>query len=771
MKDMIRNKEEFVKGATGFFGIIFSTGLKAGMGEIEIRTFPKGRGASSNFFISEGNAAAWAGEVCNNGIDAYFGVNLRVNRGGRKENIHFLNAFHAEVDYGKDGHRKECRYETYPDALDSIQAFDPEPTILVHSGGGFHCYWVLEAPIPVEDYGIELLERINKNLSKRIGGDPGTQDISRVLRVPGTFNFKLPDNPREVILISNSREKYTFEDFADSAASEEPSKKSQVSTAVNRNPIPESEDAITSPIDISTLPVSDRIKKLILKGNDGTYPSRSEADMAVITALVNKGVEESDIKKIFQTFPIGGKYRGHPAPDKYLKHNIGQARTMSNLSEEEMADPLFITGALTKNNKGYNLHIIRLEEYMAKKYQMVMLDEERAIFRYNGKCYKQVTLKGLNKLCQNELGRHRDLFGRLSLGEFIHYAEGDILENSEKVQDNQLNYLTLQNGLYKIDEDILINHTPKIFTTNLLPYDYDPDAKCPRFIQYLDEIFLGDEEKIDFMQEAVGYIFHKSIPTPAIFFLVGDGSNGKSVFINTISNLVGEENTSNVSFNSLSDEYYTPELFQKMVNISGETPHGKQFNTDQIKAVTSGDWVTGREVYRTPMKFRPFAKHFLSMNQPPVIRDSSYGMWRRIWVINFPRKFESHEMDRQLESKLILELSGIFNWALEGYRRLKEKDFALTESTSMRLAKEEYRTSQNTVRSFMKENYILSRERNDRIKFSNLYGEYQGYCYNERIKDIESKASFKKTLEEMGFKIENSSKDNNQLFVFFINSL
>ena len=203
----------------------------------------------------------------------------------------------------------------------------------------------------------------------------------------------------------------------------------------------------------------------------------------------------------------------------------------------------------------------------------------------------------------------------------------------------------MQNGLYKIDEGILIDHTPKIFTTNLLPFDYDPDATCPRFMQFLDEVFLGDQDKINFVQEAVGYIFHKSIPTPAVFFLIGAGSNGKSVFINTISNLVGKENTSNVSFNLLSDETYILELYQKMLNISGETPRAKNIDTDVIKAVTAGDWVTGRELYKQPMKFRPFAKSFLAMNEPPSIKDTSHGMWRRIWVITFPRKFEEHEMD------------------------------------------------------------------------------------------------------------------------------
>jgi phage/plasmid-associated DNA primase len=112
------------------------------------------------------------------------------------------------------------------------------------------------------------------------------------------------------------------------------------------------------------------------------------------------------------------------------------------------------------------------------------------------------------------------------------------------------------------------------------------------------------------------------------------------------------------------------ELFGKMINVSGETPTKKCMNTDLVKSVVAGDWVTGREVYKKPSKFKPYAKHYLGMNTLPDIEDNTHGMWRRIHVIEFPRKFAEHEMDVELTEKLMAELSGIFNWALEGYKRL-----------------------------------------------------------------------------------------------------
>ena len=752
------DKTQFINQASDFFNEIFEPAFNSGYGNIEIRTF---KPATQSFFQSETEAAERSYNLCNQGIDVYFGVNPRIGNGGKKENVHYLSLFHAEIDYGITGHKKQSAHESYEEALNAIQSFSMEPTLIIHSGGGFHCYWVLSNPVKVSDIGISVIESINRNLLLKLGGDPGTHNIDRVLRIPGTLNFKIPDNPRPVSLIAITHKRYDYEDFKGFIAMGTLDQ-NRIKTTKPK-PLSHSDP---SKFNTDLLPVSERIKFLITNGKDETYVTGSEADMAVITALVNKGVSETDIKQIFMTQKIGDKYRSHPAPDQYLKHTIDEARKRSDLTEEEMMDPLFISGSITKNNNKYNLNILKFQEYMVKKYRIIILDQERAMFRYNEKCYEQFTDKALNRLCQNELKRHRDLFGRSSLSEFIHYAVGDTLVDSEKVKKVQLNFLTMQNGLYKIDEGILIDHTPQIFTTNLLPFDYDPDAACPRFMQFLDEVFLGDQDKINFVQEAAGYIFHKSIPTPAVFFLIGAGSNGKSVFINTISNLVGKENTCNVSFNLLSDETYILELYQKMLNISGETPRTKNIDTDVIKAVTAGDWVTGRELYKQPMKFRPFAKSFLAMNEPPSIKDTSHGMWRRIWVITFPRKFEEHEMDRQLEDKLSLELSGIFNWALEGYGRLKGKDFALKESGSMKLAKRDYRSSTDSVRAFIDEHLSRSDSINDRLKFSDLYRQYQEYCQWEGEKNIKIKSAFKKGLEDMKYKTANSSKDGNQLFVF-----
>ena len=98
-----------------------------------------------------------------------------------------------------------------------------------------------------------------------------------------------------------------------------------------------------------------------------------------------------------------------------------------------------------------------------------------------------------------------------------------------------------------------------------------------------------------------------------------------------------------------------------MANLCSETPNGSLLSTNVVKAVVSGDPVTGRVPYGTPQTFKPYCKHFLAMNQPPQIEDQSYGMWRRIYVIEFPRVFTKKDMDVHLTEKLLLEL-GLYSF-------------------------------------------------------------------------------------------------------------
>ena len=204
-----------------------------------------------------------------------------------------------------------------------------------------------------------------------------------------------------------------------------------------------------------------------------------------------------------------------------------------------------------------------------------------------------------------------------------------------------------------------------------------------------------------------------------------------------------------------------------MINISSETPHHNKIETDIIKAAVAGDYVTGRLPYKLPVKFKPFAKHFLAMNETPHIDDPTYGMWRRICVLNFPKVFSEDEMDVDLTEKLKSELSGIFNWALDGYKRLKRNGFKFNSAESMQFAKQNMRNEGNSFLLFLNENIIKTDDVDtDRIPLKDVFHRYLKFCEEEGIKSPLSKINLKSNLIREGYSVDNSTKDGNQVVVF-----
>lgn len=743
-----------------YFEKVHGIGLEKGCGEIELSTFQNG-GGQQYYFNKIDKAAAFAKKVCDSGIDIYSAVNLRLDRGAKKENVHYLTAFHTEIDFGTDGHKKPSEYETYDEALKAINDFEFEPTFLICSGGGFHSYHVLIEPVKVKEIGLNKLENVNKYLIQSLKADTGTHNINRSLRPTGTKNYKLPDNPRDVKVVISDGPLYDVDDFKPYMEPEEP-----------ENKVPESPNAHMDfgtydfDDDLKALPISDKMKNLILHGNDGSYPSRSEADAAVVTALIHKGFEKPKICQLFYKYPIGEKFREQKKPEGYIDLTIKTAKAKSNLTESELLNPLFISGSITKNEKGaYNYHDVKFADYISEKYKLKYFELESAFFKYNGCCYEQFSKDKLNSLCQSELDNFRSNFTPAALKKFLHFSTAKCLIENTQAYDNQKRFLTLKNGLYDLHEEKLIPHDTEIFTTNLLPYEYDPSATCELWVKFLNDVMLGNKETITFIQQAVGYSFLKDIPTAALFLLIGEGSNGKSVFIITIQNLFGEENVANINLHQMSNEYYIQDLFGKMVNLSSESSHKKRIDTEIIKAAVAGDWISGRLPYKQPSKFKPYAKHFLSINTIPKNDDLTHGWERRIYPIEFNRVFSKEEADKQMSNKLSKELSGIFNWALEGYRSLRNKGYIFTESASIDQAKENYKNQSNSIYNFI--SMTLTKTDDDKVVFlKDIYARYKDFCNIEGEKNIHTKSEFKKALHTSGFKVNNSTKHGNAVCVF-----
>lgn len=208
-----------------------------------------------------------------------------------------------------------------------------------------------------------------------------------------------------------------------------------------------------------------------------------------------------------------------------------------------------------------------------------------------------------------------------------------------------------------------------------LPFAYDPCAPRERWERFLDEVFQGEadkeEKKLSLQQFAGAALMGVATKYAKSFILTGEGKNGKSVFVNTISGLFDKKTLSNVSPQEFMDDNKVMALAQAKLNAASEISAKFMSESARFKAVISGDRVGGREVYKKASTFCPRAGHIFSANTLPRVADISAGFWRRVAVVEFGRKFEKHEVELELTKYLIEhELQGIAAWAVEGARSL-----------------------------------------------------------------------------------------------------
>ncbi len=242
--------------------------------------------------------------------------------------------------------------------------------------------------------------------------------------------------------------------------------------------------------------------------------------------------------------------------------------------------------------------------------------------------------------------------------------------------------INLQNGTFEITPTKrgLRNFDSKDFITHQLPFEYDPEATAPQWQKFLDEV-LPDKDKQKVFAEYLGYIFIKPsvLKLEKMLILYGTGANGKSVCFEVLNALLGNENVSNYSLQSLTDVngYYRAKIANKLVNYASEI-NGK-LETDVFKQMASGEPIEARLPYGNPMILKEYAKLIFNCNELPKDVEHTTAYFRRFLIIGFDVTIPEDKQDKQLPQKIIQnELSGVFNWILQGLDRiLEQKNFRI----------------------------------------------------------------------------------------------
>lgn len=296
-------------------------------------------------------------------------------------------------------------------------------------------------------------------------------------------------------------------------------------------------------------------------------------------------------------------------------------------------------------------------------------------------------------------------------------------------QFNNKDWLNFPSCMIDAKKNKEIPHDPSHLSTLRVPYNYDPLAECPLWLSTLDGIFEGDKEKVDVLQEYMGYCLTRDVTREKALLLLGESRSGKSTILDTINHLIGEENVSSVALEYLSNPQYTPMLINKMVNIDWDVASGAENFEANFKIITSGEPVSVNQKFVATFKFRPYCKLVMAANRFPRITDHSSAFYKRLILLPCDRVFEPHEQDIQLKHKLVNELPGIFNWAMVGLHRLEARGSFEVNKKFMTDAIQDLREESNPVDVFFKETIKIDIVKDrSRIEKGDLYIKYVEWC-------------------------------------------
>lgn len=302
-------------------------------------------------------------------------------------------------------------------------------------------------------------------------------------------------------------------------------------------------------------------------------------------------------------------------------------------------------------------------------------------------------------------------------------------------------WVGFRNGVVNVDaamegREEIRPHSPKWFTTNLLPYSYVHGAKSELFERCMEEWTEGDQDTQRLLQEFVGYCLVPDTRFQVALFLEGVGANGKGVFCEAIRKILGNENISAVGLSSFGTRFGLLGTVGKLVNLCTEVDPGSRLPIETLKAFIAGDTISTDVKYRVePLMFRPTARLIISWNKRPRITDTSEGFWRRVKLVRFPRYFRPEERDPLLGMKLDAEAPGMFNWALAGLSRLLKRG-SFEENMVSQATADLWRTDSDPIGAFLREHY---RKGQGDIPKEDVMRTYEKWCLenDKRIHDME----------------------------------
>lgn len=339
--------------------------------------------------------------------------------------------------------------------------------------------------------------------------------------------------------------------------------------------------------------------------------------------------------------------------------------------------------------------------------------------------------------------------------------------SSYEFAEKQSRYVALRNGtLDTVTLEFIPEFSPEYYATTYMNIMYDPKADCPIFKQTLYEMFTTPQQeqdgvdtssKVQAVREMLGLLMTRDMSFQRIWFWQGAGGNGKGMLVRLFEHILGKDNLASLSLSQLADDHIRFGLVGNRVNF------GQEFDDNQghissnvletLKTISGNDLITINPKYLQPFKTRLNIHLVFPVNRIPSFSQTNDAMKRRLKdsIIVFPVYFTDHEYPHgserkiiyNLEARLIPEISGIFNWIIEGYHNLKQRGRLLPLNDSRDMYAEQM--SERSTFEFLDLYVTPTNNMSDEVPLKDIMSAYHSW-YNMQEYNKNNKVTSKTTF-------------------------
>ena len=672
-----------------------------------------------------------------------------------------------------------------------------QPSIVVTSSGpeNVHFYWQLSAG---ETMDTTQSKAINQTLVS-YGADPAAVDVSRLLRLPGFKHMKYrAEGKTPTVSAEYSGPTYSTEEIRTAFPPKSASPAARVrATSPTKGHIQRGvEYADTKGISQAQLATIEKMleaqERLLWTGDwqavgqfgHQTYPSQSEADMALASSIVQICVQEGipnntipqAVESLFSKSGLGARdkwrlrsdyrfrtiqkatsslhtYTSNQSQVVLLLDSHGDVRNAKAFAQVTAGEFLYVT---TKDCwltwKSDRWVLCEKEEHTAKAKEVC-----RQILAAASSVFSTDQERG-KRLIQEAVSAHS--LSRITAMLKLAVSEPGVAVTSREL-DSDPYLLGVENGMVDLRDGNHYFNRPDFKITRYCNASYEVNGNCDRWLTFLDEIFQGDSETIQSVQRLLGCTLLGLSNEEILIICYGHGANGKSVFSNVIHTIMGGYSITAAPSLLVARRPDDTGARNDLAALAGsryvsinETQSGDRLDEQVVKMLAGREPISARFLHQEFFEFQPTFTPWLRTNHKPIVMGEDDGIWRRLVLLRFGKKFNEADQDPQLEKKLNAERNGILMWMIKGAQLYLQNGLAL--SPQMLAEFKAYRSESDLLGEFISDKTITGPAL--KIEQPFLYRHYRSWCFDAGVRTM-SKKSFTQRLVERGYTEGKSGKN------------